>query len=133
MGAFFIPCLLLFFSPSFYLCPPLPLSPLSHSLSFFDIGLGRSKFLPKPLPQEINMLLSECDIGCYSDASEKSSAPTTASALNAKGDSNIGPAAVYANSGGGGGGGSVGGGGYIDGHHANSIGDDDDDDDNRIG
>ncbi|GAB0097115.1 hypothetical protein DMENIID0001_127140 [Sergentomyia squamirostris] len=25
-------------------------------------GLGRSKFVPKPLPQEINMLLAECDI-----------------------------------------------------------------------
>lgn len=35
-------------------------------------GLGRRKFLPKPLPQEINMLLSECDINRYSDSTEKS-------------------------------------------------------------
>lgn len=71
------------------------------------------------------MLLSECDIGCYSDASEKSSAPTVAAST--KGDCTV-PAAIFVGSGGGGGGG-----GYIDGHHANNLGDDDDDDDNRIG
>lgn len=36
------------------------------------IGLGRSKFLPKPLPQEINMLLSECDLNCHHEMTEKS-------------------------------------------------------------
>lgn len=94
------------------------------SLCLVTSGLGRSKFLPKPLPQEINMLLSECDIGCYSDGSEKSSAPTTASTINAKGDNNTLPAAVFV---GGGGGGD-----YIDSRHTN-LDDDDDDDDNRIG
>lgn len=27
-------------------------------------GLGRSKFLPKPLPHEINMLLADCETSC---------------------------------------------------------------------
>lgn len=39
-------------------------------------GLGRSKFLPKPMPQEINMLLAECDRNCrheYTDTATPSS------------------------------------------------------------
>lgn len=43
--------------------------------SDWRIGLGRSKFLPKPLPQEINMLLSECELNCRHDGSEKSTLP----------------------------------------------------------
>lgn len=82
-------------------------------------GLGRSKFLPKPLPQEINMLLSECDIGCYPDASEKS--PSTASiTTTADAKTDTLPTAV----------------GCVDGRNANNLDtslDDDDDDDNRIG
>uniref|UniRef100_A0A1B0CHU6 Potassium channel domain-containing protein n=2 Tax=Lutzomyia longipalpis TaxID=7200 RepID=A0A1B0CHU6_LUTLO len=35
-------------------------SPTLHTATVH--GLGRSKFVPKPLPQEINMLLAECDI-----------------------------------------------------------------------
>lgn len=35
-------------------------------------GLGRSKFLTKPLSQDINMLLSECELNCHHDGSEKS-------------------------------------------------------------
>lgn len=38
-------------------------------------GLGRSKFLPKPLPHEINVLLSNCDQNCHHDGSEKSTLP----------------------------------------------------------
>lgn len=66
------------------------------------------------------MLLSECDIGCYPDASEKS--PSTASittTFNAKTDNTL-PTAV----------------GCVDGRNANNLDtslDDDDDDDNRIG
>ncbi|XP_055312711.1 uncharacterized protein LOC129574574 [Sitodiplosis mosellana] len=86
-------------------------------------GLGRSKFLPKPLPQEINMLLSECDIGCYPDASEKSSPPTASITTTndvAKSDSPL-PTAVV---------------GCVDSRNANNLDtslEDDDDDDNRIG
>lgn len=69
------------------------------------------------------MLLSECDIGCYSDGSEKSSAPATAPTMNAKGDNTALSAAVFVGGGGG---------GYIDSRHTN-LDDDDDDDDNRIG
>lgn len=69
------------------------------------------------------MLLSECDIGCYSDGSEKSSAPTTAPTMNAKGDNTALSSAVFVGGGGG---------GYIDSRHTN-LDDDDDDDDNRIG
>lgn len=39
-------------------------------------GLGRSKFLPKPMPPEINMLLAECDRNChheYADTATPSS------------------------------------------------------------
>lgn len=36
----------------------------SFNIKFIS-GLGRSKFLPKPLPQEINMLLAECDRNCH--------------------------------------------------------------------
>lgn len=67
------------------------------------------------------MLLSECDIGCYPDASEKS--PPTASITttnDAKSDSTL-PTAVV---------------GCVDSRNANNLDtslDDDDDDDNRIG
>ena len=53
-------------------------------LSFFKLGLGRSKFLPKPLPQEINMLLAECDVNCHHESTEQQSA-TTACSTMAKG------------------------------------------------
>lgn len=77
--------------------------------------------MPKPLPQEINMLLSECDIGCYADASEKS--PSTASiaaTMDAKSDS-AQPTNVY---------------GRVDSRNANHLDsslDDDDEDDGHIG
>lgn len=86
-------------------------------------GLGRSKFLPKPLPQEINMLLSECDIGCYSDTSDKSSAPAASIAtatMDAKSDSTL-PTNVF---------------GCVDSRHANNLDtslDDDEEDDTRVG
>lgn len=37
-------------------------------------GLGRSKFLPKPMPPEINMLLAECDRNCHHEYSDTSTA-----------------------------------------------------------
>lgn len=40
-------------------------------VNFRFTGLGRSKFLPKPLPAEINMLLSECDVvNCHHDGAQ---------------------------------------------------------------
>lgn len=39
------------------------------------LGLGRSKFLPKPLPEEINVLLSDCDLNFHHDGSEKATLP----------------------------------------------------------
>lgn len=87
-------------------------------------GLGRSKFLPKPLPQEINMLLSECDLGCYPDNGSSEKSPPTASITtmpDGKTDSTLAPAAVVS---------------CIDSRNANNLDtslDDDDDDDNRIG
>lgn len=66
-----VPLLLFFFFFRF----DLHLCLLCVFKSIFQIsitGLGRRKFLPKPLPHEINMLLSECDINRYSDSTEKS-------------------------------------------------------------
>lgn len=86
-------------------------------------GLGRSKFLPKPLPQEINMLLSECDIGCYSDASEKSAAPTASITTTAPASTNDVAKCDSTQP-------------TVDSRNANNLDtslDDDDDDDNRIG
>ncbi len=49
---------------------------LKFSFFLFISGLGRSKFLPKPMPPEINMLLAECDRNChheYTDTATPSS------------------------------------------------------------
>lgn len=81
-------------------------------------GLGRSKFLPKPLPQEINMLLSECDIGEKSPPTASITATTTN--VDVEKSQNLQPTAV----------------GCVDSRNANNLDtslDDDDDDDNRIG
>lgn len=43
-----------------------------HNCVIVTEGLGRSKYVPRPLPQEINVLLSECELNCYYDGSEKS-------------------------------------------------------------
>ncbi|CAD7088939.1 unnamed protein product [Hermetia illucens] len=40
-------------------------------------GIRRGKFLPKPMPQEINMLLAESDLSYRSDAMSNSSEPCT--------------------------------------------------------
>lgn len=63
------------------------------------------------------MLLSECDIGCYSDSNDKSSAP--AASMDAKSDSTI-PTTVF---------------GCVDNRHANNLDtlDDDEEDDTRVG
>lgn len=96
-----------------------------------NIGMGRSKFLPKPLPQEINMLLTECDMNCCPDSSGKAittmassmapiAHPTDTKASITQSDTSSQP--ITANN-------------SADSYNGNCMDtlDDDDDDDNRIG
>lgn len=69
----------------------------------YNIGLGRRKFLPKPLPHGINVLLSECGLNCQHEMTEKSATANVNNCIDG-----------------------------IDGNNVDTL-DDDDDDDNRVG
>lgn len=107
----------------------LPILPLLLSAPRLT-GMGRSKFLPKPLPHEINMLLTECDMNCYPDPSGKSITTMASSASIAKStdtkasiiQSDTSSQSITANN-------------SADSYNGNCMDtlDDDDDDDNRIG